>query len=289
MAGNDPIIQASSLLEGGVCAAAPAKINRFLHIVGRRADGYHLLETGFQFVDWCDWIHFRKTASPGIHLIQDPLQLGQENLVYRAAAQLLDPAKHGVEILIEKRLPAGGGLGGGSSDAATTLVALNHLFQLGHSTGAMQSIGLTLGADVPVFIFGQSCFASGVGEEFEAVEWPGRRVLIAHPRIHVSTAAIFQNPKLTRDTPSCRIRASQLDTTHNDCERLVRAMHTEVDRLMAQMQVFGVPKLTGTGGCVFVIDPVNSDSAHEILKDDAEVQLSLLSNQSMLYTCGANA
>jgi 4-diphosphocytidyl-2-C-methyl-D-erythritol kinase len=127
MAGHHQVTQPSTLLEGGVQAAAPAKINRFLHIVGRRADGYHLLETGFQFVQWCDWIHFRPTEIPGIHLLHDPLGLGEQNLVFQAAAQVLDQTSHGVEILIEKHLPSGGGLGGGSSDAATTLVALNDI------------------------------------------------------------------------------------------------------------------------------------------------------------------
>ena len=111
MAGHHQVTQPSTLLEGGVQAAAPAKINRFLHIVGRRADGYHLLETGFQFVQWCDWIHFRPTEIPGVHLLHDPLVLGERNLVFQAAAQILDQTSHGVEILIEKHLPSGGGLG----------------------------------------------------------------------------------------------------------------------------------------------------------------------------------
>ena len=289
MAGHYQVTQPSTVLEGGVQAAAPAKINRFLHIVGRRADGYHLLETGFQFVQWCDWIHFRPSEIPGVHMLHDPLRLGEQNLVFQAASQLLDQTHHGVEILIEKHLPSGGGLGGGSSDAATTLVALNDIFHLGQSNEALQAIGLRLGADVPVFIFGSSCFAKGVGEKFTEVHWPGTQVLIADPQIHVSTQGIFQHPKLTRDTPSCRIRASQLDTTHNDCESLVRDIHPAIDRLMDQLQVFGEPRLTGTGGCVFVVDPVNADSAEAIIGDAATVQVGLLSHRSMLYTCGANA
>ncbi|MEK9670209.1 MAG: 4-(cytidine 5'-diphospho)-2-C-methyl-D-erythritol kinase [Gammaproteobacteria bacterium] len=289
MAGNHAIIHPSDVLIGGYRAAAPAKINRFLHIVGQRSDGYHLLETGFQFVDWCDWIHFRATDTPGIKILEDPMALGTDNLIYKAAYLLLRSTQHGVEIAIEKNLPSGGGLGGGSSDAATTLVVLNQLFGLGHTSEQLQVQGLRLGADVPIFIYGRSCFASGVGEEFEQIDWPGTHVLIANPNIHVSTQAIFQHPKLTRDTPSCRIRASQLDTTHNDCEILVREIHPTIDRLINQMQVFGEPRLTGTGGCVFVVDPVNSHSADEILGDLADVKVSLLSNQSMLYTCGANA
>ena len=289
MAGNHSVVQPSAILEGGFQAAAPAKINRFLHIVGQRDDGYHLLETGFQFVDWCDWIHYRTTQIPGVQILSDPMALGTENLVYKAASKLLWGTQYGVEILIEKNLPSGGGLGGGSSDAATTLVALNQIFALGHTDEQLQTLGLTFGADVPVFIFGQSCFASGVGDQFEQMHWPGRQVLIANPGVHVSTQGIFQNPKLTRDTPSCRIRASQLDTTHNDCEMLVREIYPAIDRLVNRMQAFGEPRMTGTGGCVFVVDPVGSASASEVVGHLAEVKVSLLSNRSMLYTCGANA
>jgi 4-diphosphocytidyl-2-C-methyl-D-erythritol kinase len=287
MAGNHSVVQPSAILEGGFQAAAPAKINRFLHIVGQRDDGYHLLETGFQFVDWCDSIHYRITQIPGVQILSDPMALGTENLVYKAASALLEGTQYGVEILIEKNLPSGGGLGGGSSDAATTLVALNQMFALGHTDEQLQTLGLTLGADVPVFIFGQSCFASGVGDQFEQMHWPGRQVLIANPGVHVSTQGIFQNPKLTRDTPSCRIRASQLDITSNVCEILVRDLYPDINRLFGQMQVFGEPRLTGTGGCVFVVDPINSHSSQGILGDLAEVKVCLLSNQSMLYTCGA--
>jgi 4-diphosphocytidyl-2-C-methyl-D-erythritol kinase len=288
MAGHYQVTQPSTLLEGGVQAAAPAKINRFLHIIGRRDDGYHLLETGFQFVEWCDWIHFRPTEIPGVHILDDPLRLGEQNLVFQAASHLLSQTSHGVEILIEKYLPSGGGLGGGSSDAATTLVALNQIFHLGRSNDALQEIGLRLGADIPVFIFGSSCFAKNVGEKFTEVHWPGTQVLIADPQIHVSTQRIFQHPKLTRDTPSCRIRASQLDTTHNDCELLVRAIYPEIDRLIDKLQVFGKPRLTGTGGCLFVVDPSNVDSADTIIGDAVRYKVGLLSHRSMLYTCVPN-
>ena len=289
MAGNHSVVQPSAILEGGFQAAAPAKINRFLHIVGQRDDGYHLLETGFQFVDWCDWIHCRVTHIPGVQILSDPMVLGRENLVYKAASALLSGTRYGVEILIEKNLPAGGGLGGGSSNAATTLVALNQMFGLGYTNEQLQTFGLTIGADVPVFIFGQSCFASGVGDQFEQMHWPGRQVLIANPGVHVSTQAIFQNPKLKRDTPSCRIRASQLNTTHNDCEVLVRETYPAIDRLIDRMQAFGEPRITGTGGCVFVVDPGNVDSVSKVLGHLAEVKVSPLSNRSMLYTCSAYA
>ena len=289
MAGNHSVVQPSAILKGGFQAAAPAKINRFLHIVGQRDDSYHLLETGFQFVDWCDWIHCRITHSPGVQILSDPMALGTRNLVYKAACAMLDGTQYGVEILIEKNLPSGGGLGGGSSDAATTMVALNQIFEFDYTNEQLQTLGSTLGADVPVFIFGQSCFAFGVGDQFEQMYWPGRQVLIANPGIHVSTQGIFQNPKLTRDTPSRKIRASHLDATHNDCEMLVREIYPTIDQLISRMQVFGEPRITGTGGCVFVVDPVDSDSASEVLGQLAEVKVSLLSNRSMLYTCSANS
>ena len=287
MAGTQPVIYPSRLLQGGVCAAAPAKINRFLHILGQQDDGYHLLETGFQFIQWCDWIHFRVSETLGIRILDDPMHLGEKNLVYKAAARVIDPKVHGIDIMIEKYLPVGSGLGGGSSDAATTLTVINTLFGLGHSTDRLRDIGLTIGADVPVFVLGESCFASGIGEKLKTCIWPGTRILIADPRIHVSTREVFQHPKLTRDTPSSRIRASQLDTTTNDCEAVVREIHSEVEELINRMQIFGEPRLTGTGGCVFVVDPINTDSAEAALRDIARVKVCLLSNDSMLYTFNA--
>ena len=284
MAGHHPIIQPSMLLPGGVVAAAPAKINRFLHILERLPDGYHSLETGFQFVDWCDWIHFRKKSHPCIKILDDPLGLNQSNLVYQAAERLLRHTGWGVEILIEKHLPIGSGLGGGSSDAATTLVVLNHIFDLGYTQVDLRKIGIQLGADIPVFIFGQSCFASGIGEVLKAINWSGTRILIVDPQIPVSTKSIFQHPKLTRDTPSCSIRASQLDATRNDCEVLVRFMYPKIDRLMKVMKALGEPRLTGTGGCVIVVDPLHASGAQETIGELGVVKDSLLSSQSMLYT-----
>lgn len=284
MAGTRPLIYPSDMLKGGICVAAPAKINRFLHILGRRDDGYHILETGFQFTDWCDWIHFRVSESPGIRILDDPLDLDEQNLVYQAASRVIDPNIHGVDILVEKDLPVGGGLGGGSSDAATTLVSLNALFDLGYSTDRLQEIGLGVGADVPVFVFGKSCLASGIGEKLEPCDWPGEQVLIADPQIHVSTKEVFQHPKLTRDTPSSKLRASQVDKSTNDCESLVRETHPEVEELITRMRVFGEPRLTGTGGCVFVVDPINTDFADSALRDVAKAKVCLLSNDSMLYT-----
>ena len=287
MANTQPVITPSDRLLGGWAVSAPAKINRFLHITGRRDDGYHLLETGFQFVEWADCIHLRISANPGIHILDDPLNLGDDNLVYRAAVALSLPPTTGLEILIEKNLPNGAGLGGGSSDAASVLVALNHLLALNHSTETLCEIGLTLGADVPVFIYGRSCFASGVGEHFEREDWGGHQVLIATPSIAISTGAIFNHPKLTRNSPSCRIRASQLDTTNNDCERAVIEAYPAIRELMDAFGDLGQPRLTGTGSSVFVIDPnLKATHALESVQRLAKVKVALLSSHSMLYTCG---
>ncbi|MDC1240289.1 4-(cytidine 5'-diphospho)-2-C-methyl-D-erythritol kinase [Litorivicinus sp.] len=289
MANPSPVTYPSKSLPGGVMAYAPAKINRFLHITGRRSDGYHNIETGFQFLNWCDRIHFRRTKRRGIYLIDDPMKLGSENLIYQAATKLMSGQTLGVEILIEKFLPAGGGLGGGSSDAATTLVVLNELLRLGLNDEDLKKHGLSIGADVPVFIHGKSCFASGIGNLCDPELWPENHILIANPGIHISTQAIFQHSKLTRDTPSCRIRRSQLHTTRNDCEVLVRKLYPEIDHLMDLMQAFGEPKLTGTGGCAFIVEPELKDQSKlKQIKGLALVKEALLTNQSMLYTYGVN-
>jgi 4-diphosphocytidyl-2-C-methyl-D-erythritol kinase len=284
-----PLIHPSDQLRNGSVVYAPGKLNRFLHIIGRRADGYHDLETGFQFLEWADRIHVRQISKPGIHVLEDPLGLGQDNLVVQAARALPIPASVGIEILIEKQLPQGAGLGGGSSDAASTLVALNQLLGLELPRQRLVEIGLTLGADVPVFVHGRSCFATGVGEQFEDADWGGTEALIATPPIHISTATIFAHPKLTRNTPSCRIRASQLDTTSNDCEALAKQLHPEIRELTEAMSDIGQPRLTGTGASVFVIDPDHSATqslatVHRL----ANVKLAALRSYSMLYTSVAD-
>ena len=183
---------------------APAKLNLFLHINGRRADGYHELQTLFVILDVGDELRIRVDESDAITLEPEvpgvPLE---QNLIYRAAQLLKAHSERplGAHIQLTKRLPMGGGLGGGSSDAATTLVALNHLWQLGLSEDELALMGRTLGADVPVFVRGRSAFAEGVGERLQPVEIPTKWYLVVHPQVHVSTAQIFQDPDLPRDTP----------------------------------------------------------------------------------------
>ena len=234
---------------------APAKLNLFLHITGRRADGYHTLQTLFALLDFGDTLHFRllettdirvKPALPGVPL--------EQNLIY-LAARLLQSAtqcRQGAEIRLEKRLPMGGGIGGGSSDAATTLLALNHLWQTGLSEDALAELGLQLGADVPVFVRGRSAWAEGVGEIIFPAEIAESWYLVLKPACEISTRDIFSNPALTRDTPAIKLAASQTQYCKNDCESIVRQQYREVDEALEWLDNFGKGRLTGTGSCVFL-------------------------------------
>ena len=235
---------------------APAKLNLFLHIVGRRADGYHLLQTVFRFIDLTDTLRFEPrddgrivlaTPTPGVPPEQD--------LVVRAAEQLkvsLGETAPGVTIHLEKRIPMGGGLGGGSSDAATTLIALNRLWGCGLSRERLQEIGLALGADVPVFIHGRNCFAAGVGERFTDVAVPDACYLLAMPSVHVPTADIFRSPDLKRDTPEIRPADWRPGFGRNDMEAVACALHPEIARHLAELRRFGDARMTGSGACCFV-------------------------------------
>ncbi len=233
---------------------APAKINRFLHIVGRRADGYHELETLFQFLDLADELAFTVNAAGGVTREGGPPGLAAEaDLVVRAARALQQATgcPLGCHIRVDKHLPAGGGLGGGSSDAATTLVALNELWGTGLDTVALAAIGLTLGADVPVFVHGHAAWAEGVGETLTPMAPDEPWFVIIDPAVSVSTAEVFGAPKLTRHTP--RIRIPRLDTGSlgNDCEAVVRERYPAVGEALDWLGRFAGARLSGTGGCVF--------------------------------------
>lgn len=233
---------------------APAKLNRFLHIVGRRADGYHLLQTVFQFIDRADTLAFalrddgcieRETDLPGVP--------AEADLVVRAARllQAETGTRRGVGIRVDKQLPMGGGLGGGSSDAATVLVALNELWGCGLDDDALAALGLTLGADVPVFVRGRAAWAEGIGEQLTPVEPDEPWFLVLKPAVHVATAAIFKAPELTRDSPLIRMRDFLAGAGRNDCEAVVHARHPEVAAATAWLSQHTVARLTGTGACVF--------------------------------------
>ncbi len=233
---------------------APAKLNLFLYITGRRDDGYHSLQTLFQFVDHGDSLGFE--AAPDGELSLSPALPGvapEQNLIIKAARLLQSQTgcTQGARIHMTKRLPMGGGLGGGSSDAATTLVALNRLWQLGLSLQQLARLGLTLGADVPVFIHGQATFAEGVGDIFTPATPPEPWYLVLHPGIEVATAAIFQDPELPRNSPVLSLQQRLALPWENDCEALVKKRHPEVAKLLGWLLEYAPSRMTGTGACIF--------------------------------------
>ena len=246
--------------------SAPAKINWFLHIIGRREDGYHLLQTGFQFLDAGDTLSF-SPRQDGEIIVYGPESIPMtENLVYRAAKRLraYGPAACGVDIRLDKQIPMGSGLGGGSTDAATTLVALNHLWRLNLSQAELMEIGLTLGADVPVFIFGQAAFAEGVGEHLRKYHRKEHVCLVVIPPVHVNTKAMYSEKNLTRDSKPLELE--QLDTSclRNDFEPLVRSLFSEVDEAFRWLSQYGQPKLSGSGAAVF-LECETLAKAHQLL------------------------
>ncbi|MGP9766586.1 4-(cytidine 5'-diphospho)-2-C-methyl-D-erythritol kinase [Halomonas sp. AOP13-D3-9] len=236
---------------------APAKLNRMLHIVGRRSDGYHSLQTLFQFIDFCDHLTLTPRDDGEILLTSEVSGVSHDdNLVVRAA-QLLQHHSGtplGASLTIEKQLPMGGGLGGGSSNAATTLVGLNHLWQLHLPLDELAHLGLELGADVPVFVHGHSAWAEGVGEQLTAVTLDTPWFVIIHPGISVSTPAVFQDPQLTRDSrPITMARALQggAPEWRNDCEAVVKERYPPVAEALHWLEQHAPSRLTGTGACLF--------------------------------------
>ncbi len=237
---------------------APAKINLFLHITGRRADGYHLLQTVFQFLDYGDSLAFTVRQDGRVRRVGEIAGVAAEDdLTVRAARrlQVVTGTPLGVDINIEKRLPMGGGLGGGSSDAATTLVALNHLWQLGLSVDELATIGLQLGADVPVFVRGRAAWAEGVGEELTPLELPEPWFLLLIPPCHVSTADIFAAPELTRNVQRSKIPAflsgPGSEQWVNVFEPVVRQRYPEVDKALKWLANFAPARMSGSGASVF--------------------------------------
>ncbi|MEL4241548.1 4-(cytidine 5'-diphospho)-2-C-methyl-D-erythritol kinase [Shewanella xiamenensis] len=234
---------------------APAKLNLFLHINGRRSDGYHELQTLFQFVDCCDQLDFRVTDTPELILHSDMSNVvaDSDNLILRAAKSLQQSTGYpgGAEIWLDKRLPMGGGLGGGSSDAATTLVALNQLWNTQLSHDELAAIGLKLGADIPVFIHGFAAFAEGVGECLQTVNPAELWYLIITPDAHVSTAAVFQDPQLPRNTPKLGIDTLLSQSWRNDCQELVVSKYPQVAKALGWLLEYAPSRMTGTGACVF--------------------------------------
>ncbi len=238
---------------------APAKLNLFLHILGRRPDGYHELQTCFQFVDLCDEITLNVRADGQIRRVTDiPGVPVDADLCVRAARALQRAAgsTRGVDISLLKRIPVGGGLGGGSSDAATCLVALNQLWGIHWPTQRLAALGLQLGADVPIFVVGRVAWAEGVGERltplYPPLAPPESNYLILKPNVFVSTTEVFQDPELTRNSPPITIHGFLASGGRNDCLSVVRRRFPEVAHALDWLSVYGSARLTGTGACVFL-------------------------------------
>ena len=243
---------------------APAKLNLFLHVVGRRPDGYHLLQTLFRFIDLHDTLRFSLREDGVVRRTNVVEGVAEEQDLCVRAARLLQSetgCRLGADIAVEKRIPMGGGLGGGSSDAATTLIALNRLWSLGLSRTRLMQLGLRLGADVPVFVFGENAFAEGVGEELQAYPLPDAWYVVLFPPIQVPTAQIFAqldfaHPELTRDKVSITMRAlfeqqQAVRQLHNDLQSVVCDLYPEVAHYLASLNKFGKAMMTGSGACVF--------------------------------------
>jgi 4-diphosphocytidyl-2-C-methyl-D-erythritol kinase len=225
-----------------------------LRIVGRRSDGYHLLQTVFQFIDYCDWLWFSPRSDNVIERTNDIPGLAAEADLAVRAARLLQQATrctHGINIKLSKRLPLGGGLGGGSSDAATTLVALNHYWQTGLSLRELAELGLRLGADIPVFVHGAAAWAEGIGEQLTPIELDQPWFLVLTPGCHVPTGLIFADPELTRNSAPITIVDFVMGAGGNDCEAVVYRRYPDIAAAAAWLQQYGSARLTGTGSCVF--------------------------------------
>ena len=255
---------------------APAKLNLFLHVIGQRGDGYHLLQSVFRFIQYGDTINLQLRDDAGIERVGDfPGVPEALDLTLRAAhlLQPFAPSGAGVNIHIDKRLPLGGGLGGGSSDAATVLLALNRMWHLNFSRQRLQHLALSLGADVPVFVFGQSAFAEGVGEELRSVTLPPAWYVVLTPPVHIATAAIFAAPELTRTTPALTIAPFSAgnptpDTTslHNDLQPVVVGRYPQVGDYLNWLGTYAKARMTGSGACVFAAF-ASEDAANRVLED----------------------
>jgi 4-diphosphocytidyl-2-C-methyl-D-erythritol kinase len=233
---------------------SPAKLNLMLHITGRRQDGYHLLQTVFQFIDLYDDMKIVTTLDGSIERVDSHTSIAAADDIAIRAAQVLQnrfQVKQGAQISISKRIPVGGGLGGGSSNAATTLLALNHLWELNLELSELASIGLGLGADVPVFVMGEAAWATGIGEELTPVELNEPWYVVIHPGVQVSTAEIFNAEELTRDCDAITIRAFLRGAGSNVCEKVACKLYSEIQQAIDWLNQFGSARMTGTGACVF--------------------------------------
>ena len=234
---------------------SPAKLNLFLHITGRRDNGYHELQTIFQLIDLTDWLEFTQTDDLIISIDGLSSVDLEQNLIYKATQVLKPFAKQptGLKISIEKNIPMGAGLGGGSSNAATTLIAINQLWQCGLNIEQLAELGLKLGADVPIFVHGRNAWAEGIGEHLTFIDLDQKQYIVLKPDCFISTQLLFSQKTLTRDTKPTKFCAYQLKPFNfgNNFEPLARSLYPEVNEAMQYLDQFGIAKLTGTGACVF--------------------------------------
>jgi 4-diphosphocytidyl-2-C-methyl-D-erythritol kinase len=254
---------------------APAKLNLFLHIIGRKDDGYHLLQSVFQLIDWCDTIHLKRISENVVRRVNPiPGVPPEKDLVVRTANLLKDFCKieAGVEIDLQKEIPMGAGMGGGSSDAASTLIGLNALWNLNLSKETLGKIGLKLGADIPFFIFGQNAFVEGIGEKIQAVSLQTPDFLVIFPNQGIATASIFQDPELTRDHAQITIDgflASPWSELSNDCQAVAVRICPQVKQALdwiSQALPGSEPRMSGSGSSVFaVLDPKTTPAKLENL------------------------
>lgn len=248
---------------------SPAKLNLFLHVTGRRQDGYHELQTLFQILDKGDQMHFAITEASDIQLLTEFSGVPHEdNLIVKAARMLQRKAKvrQGCRIEVDKILPMGGGIGGGSSNAATTLVALNQLWRCQLSGAELQQLGLQLGADVPVFINGKTTFATGVGDQFETANIASKTYLVVNPGVQVSTAVIFGDPELPRNTLPINVGDYQFEQTHNDCQALACKKYPVIAKSLQWLLQYAPSRMTGTGASIFGVFNA-PEEAHSALID----------------------
>ena len=267
---------------------APAKLNLMLHILGRRPDGYHELQTIFQFLDYGDELSFALREDGEVRLQTEIADVPHDsNLIVKAARALKEQSdcELGVDIWLKKVLPMGGGIGGGSSDAATTLLGLNHLWQLGWDEDRLAALGLKLGADVPVFVRGHAAFAEGVGEILTPVDPEEPWYVVLVPQVSVSTAEIFSDPLLTRDTPPIKVRPVPKGNSRNDCLPVVARRYSDVRNALNLLGKFTEAKLTGTGSCVFGAFPnkAEADKVSALLTETLTGFVAKGSNVSMLH------
>lgn len=263
-------------MESALGLPAPAKLNLFLHVIGRRADGYHALQTAFQLIDLADWLDFERRADGQIVREGDLRWDAGDDLAVRAALALRQATgcRLGASIRVTKNIPAGSGMGGGSSDAATTLIALNRLWGLGLARPDLAAIALPLGADVPFFLHGTNAFAEGVGEKLHSVAIPPAWYAVIWPQVHVSTREIFSDPGLTRNTKPTKIAdfsvaaglLPQALFGVNDLEPVARRRFPEIEQALAHLQRHGPARMTGSGSAVFA-PMASSDEARNAVTE----------------------